>query len=153
MIRKPVPKNGLYISVSGNCAHFIRYENDKKIPVGSQKICYYGTTHTVNYVDIFNLPTCSGKNYCGPGVRLNPYYGQIFEAILHCDPLEKWIKEREEVPVSKFIQKAYELKKECGDWGTPEHWACFPSPGGPMYCAPATSDDKMAIAEWAANHY
>jgi len=148
MIRKPVPKNGLYIRANENLDYWevVEYENDKLVKEGSWASYRYSNVTPWGKVDIFTIPTCSNPyaNCDAPDVMLV----QAADNILNCPKLKEEFEERGyEMSYAKIMSELskYVREGECG------YWACIPGSGG-TYCARKGSD-AMKVAVHMAKGY
>ena len=148
LIRKPVPKNGLYIRANENLDYWevVEYENDKLVKEGSWASYRYSNVTPWGKVDIFTIPTCSNPyaNCDAPDVMLV----QAADNILNCPKLKEEFEERGyEMSYAKIMSELskYVREGECG------YWACIPGSGG-TYCARKGSD-AMKVAVHMAKGY
>jgi len=132
MIRKPVPKNGLYIRANENLDDWIGvyYTNDKP-QVEEDTEAYYARSDDTPWgeVDTFTVPTCSDAYAnCGtPDIRIV----EAADNILYCEPLRKEFIERgREMSYAEIMNKLNRYVKEdkCS------YRACVPGSGG-VFCA------------------
>ena len=146
LIRKPVPKNGLYIRANKGLDYWevVEYENDKLVKKGSWASYRNSKATTDGWVDIFTIPTCSDPDpTCdAPDVMLV----QAADNILDCPKLKKEFEERGyEMPYSEIMSKLSKYVRE----GKCSYRVCVPGSGG-TYCARKGSD-AMKVAVCRAN--
>ncbi len=145
-IRKPVPKNGLYIRANENLDvwKFYRYSNDKLVGERAEAVYSHSEVTPWGEVDIFTISGCSNAyaNCDAPDVSLST----IADNILNCPKLKKEFEERGyEMSYAEAMNKLSKYVDE----GECSYWACVPGSGG-VFCA-VEGSDAMDVATCDAN--
>jgi len=141
MIRKPIPKNGLYIRANKNLDvwEFYRYSNDKLVEKEAEAVYSHSEVTPWGEVDVFTISGCSNAyaNCHAPDVSLVT----IADNILYCEPLEKEFEKRGyEMSYAEAMSKLSKYVDE----GECSYKACVPGSGG-VFCAREGSD-AMKVA-------